>query len=71
MTLEVRPASIEATDSIRKHGLRPRSIPTTYEGVKEGYREVVKRIVEEWQCSGQKKEFAYMNKEIQRMPKPD
>lgn len=54
--LEDRPGSIqEAADIIRKHGFRLRSILTSYEGVKEGYRDVVIRTVGEGNFVGLKK----------------
>jgi acetoin utilization protein AcuB len=44
VTLEDRPGSIrELADIIRKNGFRLRSILTSYEGVKEGFRAVVIR----------------------------
>jgi acetoin utilization protein AcuB len=44
VTIEDRPGSIkEVADIIRKSGYRLQSILTSYEGVKEGYREVVIR----------------------------
>ncbi len=43
-TIEDRPGSIkDMADIIRKHGFRLQSILTSYEGVKEGFRDVVIR----------------------------
>ena len=44
LTIEDRPGSIkEVADIIRKHGFHLQSVLTSYEGVKEGYRDVVIR----------------------------
>ena len=64
VTLEDRPGSMqELADIIRKHGFRPRSILTSYTGVKEGYRDVVIRTGGEGNFKGLKEELekAYQN----------
>jgi acetoin utilization protein AcuB len=44
LTVEDRPGSVrEVADIIRKHGFSLQSVLTSYEGVKEGYRDVVIR----------------------------
>lgn len=44
LTIEDRPGSIkEVADIIRKHGFNLQSILTSYEGIKEGYRDIVIR----------------------------
>lgn len=44
LTIEDRPGSVkEVADIIRKHDFHLQSILTSYEGVKEGYRDVVIR----------------------------
>lgn len=44
VTVEDRPGSVrEVADIIRKHGFSLQSVLTSYEGVKEGYRDVVLR----------------------------
>jgi acetoin utilization protein AcuB len=67
ITLEDRPGSIqELTDSVRRHGFRLRSILTSYEGMKEGYRDVVIRTKGEGNVSGLKEELekTYQNTRI-------
>ena len=44
LTIEDRPGSVkEVADIIRKHGFHLQSVLTSYEGVKQGYRDVVIR----------------------------
>lgn len=44
LTVEDRPGSVrKVADIIRRHGFRLQSILTSYEGVKEGYRDIVIR----------------------------
>jgi len=67
VTLEDRPGSIqELADIIRRHGFRLRSILTSYEGIKDGYRDVVIRTGGEGNFEGLKKELekAYQNTRI-------
>jgi len=66
--LEDRPGSIqEAADIIRKHGFRLRSILTSYEGVKEGYRDVVIRTAGNGSFKDLKKELESAYKRVQVM----
>jgi acetoin utilization protein AcuB len=67
VTLEDRPGSIqELADIIRRHGFRLRSILTSYEGIKDGYRDVVIRTGGEGNFEGLKKELekTYQNTRI-------
>jgi acetoin utilization protein AcuB len=66
MTLEDRPGSIrEEADVIRKHGFHLRSILTSYEGVKDGYREVVLRTAGTGNFKGLKEELETTYKNVQ------
>jgi len=66
VTLEDRPGSIrEVADVIRKNGFHLRSILTSYEGVKEGYREVVLRTAGTGNFKGLKEELETAYKKIQ------
>jgi len=67
VTLEDRSGSIqELADIIRKHGFRLRSILTSYEGMKDGYRDVVIRTGGDGNFEGLKKELekAYQHTRI-------
>jgi len=58
ITIEDRPGSIrEVADIIRRYGFRLQSILTSYEGVREGYREVVIRTKGEGNTEAMKKEL--------------
>jgi acetoin utilization protein AcuB len=58
VTIEDRPGSIrEVGDIIRKNGFRLQSILTSYEGIKEGYREVVIRTAGSGNFKGLKEEL--------------
>jgi acetoin utilization protein AcuB len=64
--LEDRPGSIqELADLIRKHGYRLRSILTSYEGVKKGYRDVMIRTAGEGNFTELKKELEAIYKRIE------
>lgn len=66
VTLEDRPGSVrETADIIRKNGYRLRSILTAYEGVKEGYRNVVLRTSGNGNFKGLKEELGNTYKNIQ------
>jgi acetoin utilization protein AcuB len=67
ITLEDRPGSIqELADIVRKHGFRLRSILTSYEVMKDGYRDVVIRTKGEGNFKGLKDELekTYQNTRI-------
>jgi acetoin utilization protein AcuB len=69
VTIEDRPGSIrEVGDIIRKNGYRLQSILTSYEGIKEGYREVVIRTAGSGNLKGLKEELeaAYRNVQIRK-----
>lgn len=58
LTVEDRPGSIkEVADIIRKHGFRLQSVLTSYEGVQEGYRDIVIRTKGEGNLGALKKEL--------------
>lgn len=58
LTVEDRPGSIkEVADIIRKYGFRLQSILTSYEGVKEGYRDLVIRIKGEGDIEAMRREI--------------
>jgi acetoin utilization protein AcuB len=58
VTIEDRPGSIkEVADIIRKNGYRLQSILTSYEGVKDGYRDVVIRTKGKGNFVGLKKDM--------------
>ncbi len=58
VTIEDRPGSIkDVADIIRKYGFRLQSILTSYEGVKEGYRDVVLRAKGTGNFKGMKEEL--------------
>jgi acetoin utilization protein AcuB len=66
ITIEDRPGSIrEAADIIRKHGFHLQSILTSYEGGKEGYRDVVIRTGGSGNFKGLKEELEGTYKNIQ------
>ena len=66
VTLEDRPGSIrEVADAFRKHGFRLRSILSSYEGVKDGYREVVLRTAGTGNFKGLKEELETTYKNVQ------
>jgi acetoin utilization protein AcuB len=66
--LEDRRGSIhEAAEIIRKHGFRLRSILTSYEGVKAGYRDVVIRTAGDGSFIDLKKELESAYKRVQVM----
>jgi acetoin utilization protein AcuB len=65
VTLEDRPGSIrEVVDTVRKHGFRLRSILTSYEGMKEGYRNVVIRTAGDGNFKGLKQELGNTYKDV-------
>jgi acetoin utilization protein AcuB len=67
VTLDDRPGSIqELADIVRKHGFQLRSILTSYEGMKDGFRDVVIRTKEEGNFEGLKEELekTYQNTRI-------
>lgn len=69
LVIEDRPGSIrEVGDIIRKNGYRLQSILTSYEGIKEGYREVVIRTAGSGNFKGLKEELeaAYKNVQIRK-----
>jgi len=69
VTIEDRPGSIrEVGDIIRKNGFRLQSILTSYEGIKEGYREVVIRTAGSGNFKGLKEvlEAVYKNVQIRK-----
>lgn len=69
VTIEDRPGSIrEVGDIIRKNGFRLQSILTSYEGIKEGYREVVIRTAGSGNFKVLKEELdaAYKNVQIRK-----
>lgn len=58
LTIEDKPGSIkEVADIIRRHGFRLQSILTSYEGVKEGYRDLVIRTKGEGDIEAMKGEI--------------
>lgn len=68
MTIEDRPGSIrEVADVIRKNGFHLRSILTSYEGVKAGYRIVVIRTWGPGNFKGLKEELeGYKNVRVRK-----
>jgi acetoin utilization protein AcuB len=65
-TIEDRPGSIrEVGDIIRKNGFRLQSILTSYEGIKQGYREVVIRTAGSGNFKGLKDELEAVYKNVQ------
>jgi acetoin utilization protein AcuB len=66
VTIEDRPGSIrEVADIIRKHGFRLRSILTSYEGSKAGYRDIVIRTAGEGRFKAMKDEIESTYKNVQ------
>jgi acetoin utilization protein AcuB len=66
LVIEDRPGSIrEVGDIIRKNGYRLQSILTSYEGIKDGYREVVIRTAGSGNFKGLKEELEAVYKNVQ------
>jgi acetoin utilization protein AcuB len=66
VTIEDRPGSIrEVGDIIRKNGFRLQSILTSYEGIKEGYREVVIRTAGSGNFKGLREELEAVYRNVQ------